>query len=187
MKIPLLLILLYIPLFHCVANPNCTSESPCSCDLKGAWMFDLTGFNSTLQNSYIEVVGSDANTYRFYPCGVDKPWGNGECQLTDTMCMQSMLNGSYYSLGKFSNFTVKEAIADGILSYVMFEYKGGSAVGRANRTSTVKVYCSRNEGLTYLNEDPALEFNLVFNSPMGCPIYSRELFDSIDRNIGLDL
>ena len=139
-------------------------------------MIDLTDFKSSVGMNYVETVGSDANTYRFYPCGVmeQDPWANGKCALFDTMCMQSMLNGSYYSLGETTNFTVKKAVSNGTKSYLIFEYKGGSVVGNNRRNSTVTVICAQNEVLTYLDEDPALVFNLFFNSPQACPIYERD-------------
>ena len=150
---------------------------------------DLTGFLSYNNHTYIDTVGSDSNTYRFYPCGIDEqePWGNGTCNRLDTMCMQSAANGSYYSLGKTSNFRVRQAISNGIRSYLRFEYMSGSPVGRNNRTSTVKVVCSKNEGLTYLNEDPGFEFNLVLNTPWVCPYYDTVPPDTIEKVAGLDL
>ena len=175
MRRVLLLLLACLHLSSYADNPNCTWESACSCDLKGAWQINLVGFVSVKKKNHAETVGSDANTYRFYPCGVmeQDPWGNGKCALFDTMCMQSMLNGSYYSLGETTNSTVKKAVSNGIKSYLIFEYKGGSVEGNNRRGSTVKVICSKNEMLTYLNEDPALVFNLVLNTPRACPYYDR--------------
>ena len=168
MEILLLLLFSFSVLFHeCAANSNCSSQSPCSCLFLDGNEITLDGFNSANGgNSFVTVDGSDSNTYRFYPCGVDVPWDiNGDCLTTDTACQYSRQENGYYSLGKTESFTIEEAVLAEMDSYLKFKYTGGTA----ERLSTITVSCSKEESLTFLDEYPNLEYNLEFKTPRGCP------------------
>ena len=122
-------------------------------------------------NKYVETTtASDMNVYRFYPCGVDKPWTpEGLCTTADTACQHSVGEGLYYSLGQTNMFEIEEAISDGAKSYVKFLYSGGTDANGVNRKSLIKIVCSTNEELKFVTEIEPVEYILEFSTPKACP------------------
>ena len=120
-------------------------------------------------NKYVEVVALDQNVYRFYPCGVDKPWTpDGMCTTADTACQNNVIEELYYSLGQTDMFEIEEAISDGDKSYVKFLYSGGTEANGVNRKSLIKTVCSTNEELKFVIEIEPVEYILEFRSPKAC-------------------
>ena len=155
-----------MPLCNCANNPNCTSQTPCSCTSAGGEGISLDNFKSEKGESFVSVIGIDLNTYRFYPCGVDTPWGtNGDCLTTSTACQFDSHELQYYSIGETNEYSIEEAVLSGDRPYVKFIYTGGSD----NRLCTIKVICSELEALSFLDEDTPLEYNLEFSTPKVCP------------------
>ena len=173
MEIFLLLLLfsLYVPLCNCVNNINCSSQTPCSCTFKEGGGIFLEDFQSEQGNKYVETsTASGLNVYRFYPCGVDKPWTpDGMCTTADTACQHSVQGeDKYYSLGQTNMFEIEEAISDGDKSYVKFLYSGGTDANGNLRKCSIKTVCSTNEELKFLIEIEPVEYFLEFRSPKAC-------------------
>ena len=152
-------------------NTNCSSSSSCSCDLKGAGLIDLNGFRNG-PDPYMELDGMGRSTYRFYPCGVNTPWGTGSCGTTATLCEYNVYANGYYSLGETDKFEIIEAVSDGINSYLEFAYSGGTE-GRASFV-TVKCDTTGTNEFDLIGELNNMEFYFEFRSPKACPVPGPE-------------
>ena len=131
---------------------------------------NLTGFRSENGGTYIETYERDGITYRFYPCGVDKPWGNGGCTTNDTACQLIGQENVYYSIGKTAQYKITAAVANGIKSYMVISYTGGTS----GRTSSIRISCSKIDRLTFIGEYPTLEYNMELRTPQACPPLLRD-------------
>ena len=149
-----LLLLALLPLVRGVDNKNCTAETACSCNTKvGGMSLANKTFNG---ESFIEVLGRDDNTYRFYPCGVDTTWG-GDCVKGVTACQYSVNEEVYYSLGALDSYTIPEVSTDRKNQFITFLYRSGSD----GRASNITVFCSDSakDVLTFIDEYPDLQYN----------------------------
>ena len=171
---PLLVFFLYniVTTVFTSPNINCSTEGPCKCDLKGAGVIDLSGFESSIgKNSYVEALGIYRNEYRYYPCGVDVPWGNGACGSTATVCQHSFVSDSYISIGDTKQYNIIEAVANGRDSYIVIEYSTNS--GNEARISRISIYCGGTESdddLIFEDNISDLEYIFQFRSEKACPV-----------------
>ncbi|KAI6650279.1 hypothetical protein LOD99_5958 [Oopsacas minuta] len=119
------------------------------------------------KESYVETLGSDKNTYRYYPCGVDKNWEGG-CTTASTICQYSAADGLYHSIGETNTFQVIEAVGDGDKPYIKFMYTGGTD----DRESNVKIICepkSTQDTLVFLGEFTTKTYDIEMTTAKICP------------------
>ena len=146
---------------------NCSSETACSCNVKGSGSMSLSGQTFNDGDSFVEIYStSDSNTYRFYPCGVDKAWG-GDCDVGSTACQYSSQEALYHSLGAISQFTIIEVVTDATKPFITFFYQGGTA----GRSSTITIFCdetAKADNLVFIDEYPQLDYNLELTTAKIC-------------------
>ncbi|KAI6650277.1 hypothetical protein LOD99_5956 [Oopsacas minuta] len=162
----IILILILVPLAN-GANYNCSSQTPCSCNLKGVGNMNLTGVKFHNNQTYVESFGFDGFRYRYYPCGAGGPWGNGDCKKGDTTCQYTGDEG-YFSLGTAVRYVISQAVSDKHMPYVSFSYYGGTK----GRASTVEIICdpaSSVDKLQFMGEYPTHAYNFKLNTVKFCP------------------
>ena len=174
-----LLLILCLGIAIVSGNPNCTTQSPCGCDLNGGGSIDLSGYRRDSGKSYIESAEANGIIYRFFPCGAGQKWGasDSDCKIGDALCVYKVNENVFYSVGRASAYSIIEAVADTENvrnSYLKIEYHAGSLVYGLGELfqSTIAIRCGE-EGtpdvLKFINEFPIPVYNFELTSSKACP------------------
>ena len=167
MKYSLTILILSVQFCLTFAAERCTKNSHCSCNTDKLGEVSLVGIAG--EAGYLETNFGEKYKFRFFPCGIEKDWGE-RCNKQDdpAFCQYIYTQSTTINLGRLESMQVQS-----FNEFVtVFNYTGGSSLGSTNRSSEIALICNPNITTTvfkFIEEVNLGHYKFELTSNRVCP------------------